>query len=31
MDECARLTLGQPFERLGGPRFVARLSISAEI
>ena len=24
MDECARLTLRQPFERFGGPRFVAR-------
>src|SRR5271157_4433593 len=24
MDQCAGLTLRQPFERLGGPRFVAR-------
>ena len=24
MDECAWLALRQPFERLGGPRFVAR-------
>ena len=24
MDQCAGLTLRQPFERFGGPRFVAR-------
>src|SRR5271165_1360099 len=24
MDQCAGLTFRQPFERLGGPRFVAR-------